>query len=155
MRDTRMAAGPAHLLRSGLLERLRRAGHTVELHTVDVGAGPLLEVANAFTLARAIAGRVQHAVAQAQLPIVLAGNCNSALGTVAGLDATNTAILWFDAHGDLNTPETSTSGFLDGMSLATLTGRCWKPLADTIPGFTRSEERRVGKECRSGWSPYR
>lgn len=43
--------------------------------------------------------------------------------------------MWLDAHGDFNTPETTRSGFLDGMALAMLTGRCWRGLAATIPGF--------------------
>ncbi len=36
---------------------------------------------------------------------------------------------------DFNTPETTTTGFLDGMGLAMASGRCWKALLDTIPGF--------------------
>jgi arginase len=44
-------------------------------------------------------------------------------------------VLWLDAHADLNTPETTASGFLDGMALAALTGRCWQTLAGRIGGF--------------------
>src|SRR5690606_31652393 len=53
------------------------------------------------------------------------------------------SVVWFDQHGDLNTPETSTSGFLDGMALATLLGLCWRPLADAIPGFRAVETGRA------------
>jgi arginase len=52
-------------------------------------------------------------------------------------------VVWFDAHGDFNTPETTTSGFLDGMALATLCGRCWTRLTGTIPGFVPVGERAV------------
>jgi arginase len=54
--------------------------------------------------------------------LVLAGNCNSCLGTLAGLD--DPGIVWLDAHGDFNTPETTISGALEGMSLAIATGHC-------------------------------
>ncbi|MDB4949118.1 MAG: hypothetical protein JWM27_1767 [Gemmatimonadetes bacterium] len=43
-------------------------------------------------------------------------------------------VVWMDAHGDFNTPDTSASGFLDGMSLATLVGRCWRALAGRVVG---------------------
>ena len=52
-------------------------------------------------------------------------------------------VLWFDAHGDFNTPETTTSGFLDGMALAAVTGRCWTGLTRAIPGFTPVPESNV------------
>lgn len=73
------------------------------------------------------------AVAAAGKPvIVLAGNCNSCLGTLAALD--DPGIVWFDAHGDFNTPETSISGALEGMSLAIATGHCHRELmARLIP----------------------
>jgi arginase len=70
-----------------------------------------------------------------RLPLVLAGNCNSCLGTVSGVDPGGVGVVWFDTHGDFNTPETTTSGFLDGMGLAMLAGRCWGALLGTIPGF--------------------
>ncbi|MFL5692671.1 MAG: arginase family protein [Ktedonobacteraceae bacterium] len=61
------------------------------------------------------------------------------MGTVAGLCAaypgTPVGIVWFDGHGDCNTPETFTGDFLDAMGLSTLTGRCWQALTATVPGF--------------------
>jgi arginase len=60
--------------------------------------------------------------AQDCLVVVLAGNCNSCLGTLAALE--HPGIIWFDAHGDFNTPETTISGALEGMSLAIATGHC-------------------------------
>ncbi len=44
-------------------------------------------------------------------------------------------MIWFDGHGDCNTPETFTGDFLDAMGLSTLTGLCWQALAASIPGF--------------------
>jgi arginase len=81
-----------------------------------------------------LAEQVSSAIRSNRFPIVLAGNCNSCLGTVAGIGPSRLGVVWFDAHGDF-TPETTVSGFLDGMGLAMLTGRCWRSLLRTIPGF--------------------
>ncbi len=56
-------------------------------------------------------------------PIVFASDCTSCLGMVKGLESHQPAILWYDSHGDFNTPETSPSGFLGGMPLAAMVGR--------------------------------
>lgn len=80
------------------------------------------------------------AISSNLLPIVLSGNCNSCLGTTAGIGSDGLGVVWFDAHGDFNTPETTISGFLDGMGLAMLTGRCWQSLLRTIPGFSPISE---------------
>lgn len=74
---------------------------------------------------------------------MLAGNCNSCLGTLAGIGQDPLGIVWFDAHGDFNTPETTLSGFFDGMGLAMAAGRCWRPLLGTIPGFSPVPEANV------------
>jgi arginase len=52
-------------------------------------------------------------------------------------------VCWFDAHADFNTPETTESGFFDGMALAALTGRCWTRITATVPGFRAVPESRV------------
>lgn len=56
------------------------------------------------------------------------------MGAIAG--AKRLGVIWFDAHGDFNTPETTTSGFLDGMGLAIAAGLCWKHLASSIPNLS-------------------
>src|SRR5208337_1183699 len=101
-----------------------------------------LEVGTTIQVAQALAGRVRAAVRQSRFPLVLAGNCMSSLGTLAGLDEP-AGVLWLDAHGDLNTPESTVSGFLDGMALATITGRCWSNLVSTFPGFEPVADRQV------------
>jgi arginase len=94
-----------------------------ELITPELPAGEIwsrltalyTSVARAVTRARADDGR----------PVVVAsGDCLTALGTVAGLQAigADPAVVWFDAHGDVQTPETSSSGYLAGMALRLLTG---------------------------------
>jgi arginase len=56
--------------------------------------------------------------------VVVSGDCLTALGTVAGLQATGAdpAIVWFDAHGDVQTLETTSSGYLGGLPLRLLAG---------------------------------
>ncbi len=144
MRGARMGAGPEHLIDRGLGDRLRDAGHDVTVETVELPDGFFpAEVASAFELARGVASSVGQAVAAGRFPFILSGNCSTALGTVAGLGLRDAGIVWLDAHGDFNTPETTGSGFFDGTTLATATGRCWTTAAAGIPGFTAVAESRV------------
>lgn len=136
MRGWRSGAGPEHLLRAGLLERLRSRGHDVVSETItDIPDQQPAEVRTAFELMRGIARRVRAAREAGRFPLVLAGNCNSACGTLSGLTPRRRSVFWFDAHGDLNTPSSTTSGFVDGMGLATAMGHGWELLAAGIPGF--------------------
>jgi arginase len=52
-------------------------------------------------------------------------------------------VVWFDGHGEFNTPETTLSGFWDGMPIAIATGRCWKSVARTIPGLQPVAEKNL------------
>jgi len=58
-------------------------------------------------------------------PVSISGDCCSSIGVLAGLQkgGVDASLIWFDAHGDFNTPETTPSGFLGGMPLAMLVGR--------------------------------
>ncbi|MBB4638242.1 arginase family protein [Longimicrobium terrae] len=133
VRGWRMGAGPEALLRSGLEDHLRARGHHVATEIVEApDDGPATEIRTAFVLAAALRDRVRTAREAGALAVVLAGNCGSALGTVAALAEDEPLVVWMDAHGDLNTPETSRSGFLDGMALAILTGHCWAPMAASL-----------------------
>lgn len=134
-RGLRMGAGPQHLLAAGFQEQLTRAGHEVHPSRVEAQAnGWRAEISTGFELLRAVAVEVRLARDAGRFPLVLAGNCLTAVGVRGGIGP-HTGVLWFDAHGDFNTPEITTSGFLDGMALATLTGRCWVELARSVPGF--------------------
>jgi arginase len=62
---------------------------------------------------------------------------------VAALGCRSTAVCWFDAHADFNTPETSPSGFLDGMALAIATGGCWQAAAPRLEAFDPVPEEHV------------
>lgn len=72
----------------------------------------------------ALAQQVATAVAANLLPVSIAGDCCATLGVMAGLQRAgmDPSLIWFDAHGDFNTWETTPSGFLGGMPLAMLAG---------------------------------
>lgn len=72
----------------------------------------------------ALARAVSAPAADAKRPIVVCGDCCAALGVVAGLQTAglDVGVVWFDAHGDLQTPESTTSGYLGGMPLRLLAG---------------------------------
>ena len=146
-RERRMGAGPGHLLRHGLLSTLQTVDPDVSACRLETADGFVTEIGSAFDLHRTAAARVSSAVRSGALPLVLSGNCNSAIGTVAGLQAAlpdqRIGVIWFDGHSDCNTPETFTGDFLDAMGLSTLTGRCWQALARTVPGFRPLPDRDV------------
>ena len=144
MRGARMGAGPEALLEAGLEGRLTDNGHQVEIVFIELPRDFFpAEVQSAFDLNRRVAEAVTSAVAKDAFPLILSGNCNTAIGTVTGLGDERTGVIWFDAHGDLNTPDTSPSGFFDGTALATLTGRCWRRPVASVPGFRPVADERV------------
>lgn len=71
-----------------------------------------------------LAKTLREVISSGDLPVSIAGDCCTALGVYAGLISSgiNPTLIWFDAHGDFNTWETSPSGFLGGMPLAMLAG---------------------------------
>jgi len=142
-RGVRMGAGPEALVAAGLPARLERAGHRVACAPVEPPAGSWrAEIRTAFELAAGVAERVRGARRAGRFPLVLTGNCSAAVGVVAGLGP-GASVLWCDAHGDFNTPETTTGGFLDGMALAAVTGRCWVAMTAQVPGFAPVPEAAV------------
>lgn len=112
------------------------------LRWVDQPRG-LYEVERIFAINADLAREVAATRGRDATPIVLSGNCNCCIGTTAGLGAGRTAIVWLDAHGDFNTPETTTTGYFDGQPLAVAVGDCWAALAATVPGFTPVDPSRV------------
>ena len=137
-RGLRMGAGPDRL--AAAAGRLRSRGVEVAEAPVEAPPGLRTEIGTTFALHRAVAAEVREAAAAGDFPLVLSGNCGSAIGAIAAAGA-GTGLAWFDGHGDFNTPETTVSGFLDGMSLAVATGRCFRPLALSVPGFAPVAER--------------
>jgi arginase len=137
-RGARMGAGPDRLAALGAADCLRAGGREVVEAVVEAPEGFRAEIGTGFALLRALAERARAARAAGAVPLVLAGNCSTAVATVSGVRAADggpVGVVWFDAHADFETPETTTTGFLDGTGLATLVGRCWRALAASVPGF--------------------
>lgn len=145
--DVRMGAGPLALTRGGAVQRLRDRGHTVQEQLLAPSSRSewRSELVTAFELHHVIADAVADARAAGQVPLLLSGNCNATLGVLAGLGRTELrlGLVWLDAHGDFDTPDTDPSGFLDGHGLAMAVGRCWRTLTSAVPGFTPLSERQV------------
>ncbi|WP_119165457.1 arginase family protein [Algihabitans albus] len=136
----RMGCGPDRLLDRGLVSALEAAGHVLQLYRIELDDGFPSEIAGGFAAMRAVAREVRSAVESGAFPVVLAGNCNTTVGAVAGLGVERTGVLWLDAHGDINTPDSTATGFLDGMGVAILTGHAWTTVARSIPGFAPLRE---------------
>ena len=131
----RMGAGPVALAEAGAARRLRDRGHTVQQRRLSPPSAWQAELTTAFALHRVIATETAAARAAGQVPILLAGNCNATVGVLAGSAPRRPGLVWFDAHGDFNTPETDPGGFLDGQAVAIITGRCWRAVTSAVPGF--------------------
>ena len=141
--DLRMGLGPAHFLQHGLAKQLQDAGHQISETRLHCAADPMNPVATTFSINRLLAKHVRLALQHHSLPLVLAGNCNSCIGSIAGAGEERLGVIWFDAHADFNTPDTTLSGYIDGMGLAMATGRGWKNLMVEIPGFKPVPDKRV------------
>lgn len=139
----RLGLGPEYLLAHGAGELIRALGHELVAETIYTDLTFCTEITTTFDLCRRLAARVKDAHTLGQVPLVLSGNCFAAVGTVSGIGAAGTGVIWFDAHGEYNTPETTVTGFLDGMGLAALTGECWEMLASSVPGFHPIDPNRI------------
>src|SRR5215217_8589940 len=140
----RMGAGPEYLLDNGLGVAVRPEDRRPSVTNVRHVIEPTAEVATAFELHALASGQVRHTIAEGGFPLVLSGNCNTAaIGAIAGAGPEGLGIVWFDAHGEFNTPETTTTGFIDGMGLAIAVGHCWKAMARGVIGFFAVPEENV------------
>ncbi|TGS52310.1 arginase, partial [Mesorhizobium sp. M3A.F.Ca.ET.201.01.1.1] len=81
------------------------------------------------------AAAVRTARTNNTLPVVCLGTCSGSLGVIGGLNAKENqfGVIWFDAHGDADTPETSRTGFIEGMVTSTIVGRCWSQYTAQTP----------------------
>jgi arginase len=129
--------GPSAIRIAGVADRLKELGHKVvddgdvviknmeELKVGNERARYLAEIARASGI---LARKVDRIMSLGHFPLVLGGDHSIAVGTVSGIAAfakrqgQKVGLLWIDAHGDINTPETSPSGNIHGMPLAALLG---------------------------------
>jgi arginase len=126
--------GPSAIRYAGLDQHLL---DTLGIETVDLGnvAAPVPEALDEGDMRARflrpileLCDRVAQLVAEArrnkQTPVVLGGDHSVALGTLVGMASVHGpgGVVWADAHGDLNTPESSPSGNVHGMALAAALG---------------------------------
>jgi arginase len=92
-----------------------------------------------------VAAHVVSSLESGDRPVSIAGDCCVTIGVAAGIQRANLdpLLVWFDAHGDFNTRETSPSGFLGGMPLAMLVGRGDQSMLEAQAMRPHSEERVV------------
>jgi arginase len=128
--------GPEHLLERGAHEALASRGAAVSTEVLELEERHAGEADACFALIRLVAARIAETVRQGAFPVVLSGSCFVSVGIVAGLGERAPGVLWLDAHGDFNTPATTTEGYFDGMGLAVLTGSAWQGLLATVDGAT-------------------
>jgi len=129
--------GPSAIRIAGVHERLRELGYRVadegdltirtqeEQRIKDPRAKYLPEIVRVVNL---LQKKVLKTMRQNQFPLVLGGDHSIAIGTISGISAyarqrkKKLGVLWIDAHGDFNTPESSPSGNIHGMPLAVCCG---------------------------------
>jgi arginase len=129
--------GPSAIRIADLELRLEQLGHRVSDHgdldvmipeTQKVGAGKLRYKAPVLAACEELRDIVEKALDAERTPMVLGGDHSISIGSVAGSTGhfakknESIGLLWFDAHGDANTPETTPSGNIHGMSLAVALG---------------------------------
>jgi arginase len=146
--------GPSALRVAGLQTRLKQLGHQVE----DIGnisvkqpeemsygekrAKYLSEIAEAC---KDLAEAVQKSLEENYFPLVLGGDHSIATGVASGVSSffrktqKEIGYIWLDAHGDMNTPESSPSGNVHGMPLASIMGYGPPELVDLM-GFKPKAE---------------
>jgi len=125
--------GPSAIRYANLKERIERLGYTVqdqgnihvptaETHTID--NQKLKYLPEVTRVSADIAEEVAGVMGQGHFPIILGGDHSIAIGSLAGVTqhVKKLGVIWFDAHGDMNTDETTPSGNIHGMPLAVSLG---------------------------------
>jgi len=125
--------GPSAIRHAGLRERLEIMGYEIDdkgdimVNRPDVcpADGESLKYLDEIERVNSqLCQRIDEEMGKGYFPLVLGGDHSIAIGTIAGVlqHKKKLGVLWFDAHGDINTPETSPSGNIHGMSVAVSLG---------------------------------
>ena len=149
--------GPSAIRYAGLEERLEASAIEVEdrgnvqaalPETHASGSERARFLAEILATCARVSAEVERARVDGLVPLVLGGDHSVAIGSLSGLAAEGGGgVLWLDAHGDLNTPETTPSGNVHGMPLAVAIGRCGQQfVADglRVPAIDASKVAIVG-----------
>jgi len=140
--------GPAVMRMAGLKRRIANLGYDVrDLGNVPVEEAEPAEEHDKLKHLREISHACQHIFSEVQdaldagdLPIILGGDHSIAIGSISGVSSycrqhdESLGLIWFDAHADMNTPETTPSGNIHGMPLGALLGYGTPELTE-IGGF--------------------
>ncbi|MDX1418163.1 MAG: arginase family protein [Candidatus Promineifilaceae bacterium] len=131
--------------RPGLKEVARA---DMQINEPDLPEGDVQE--RMIAIQRPLSALVTTAVHNGKRPVSIAGDCCTTIGVLAGLQKAGLwpTLIWFDAHGDFNTWETTPSGFLGGMPLAMLVGRGEMRMAEALEMETLPEERVILTDAR-------
>lgn len=126
--------GPSAIRYAGVVERLEEINYEIQdLGDIQIGLAQrsseeaVDNLRNLKAVAEAsekLADAVDSVIKERRFPLVLGGDHSIAIGTLAGVAKhyQNLGVIWYDAHGDLNTAETSPSGNIHGMPLAASLG---------------------------------
>ena len=136
--------GPSAIRSAGIHQHVRELGYDVEdagdievqiQETQDPGDPRLKFLKEIRATCEALRDKVGGILQKGRIPVVLGGDHSIAMGTIAGVSRFHRekggkiGLVWFDAHGDMNTPETSPTGNIHGMPLAAALGLGDKTLA--------------------------
>jgi arginase len=150
--------GPSALRVAGLQSRLKQLGHQVEdfgniavkqpeeQHYGEKRAKYLNEIAETC---RGLAELTERTLDEGFVPLLLGGDHSIAVGSFSGVShffraqSKKVGFLWLDAHGDMNTPDSSPSGNIHGMPLASLIGYGAPELVDLLGYHPKVEPRNV------------
>jgi arginase len=129
--------GPQRLIEAGAAELFAERGLAVAIERAGRETAFRDTASSSAQVNRQLAAVVRRAVADQRLPVVLAGSCNACLGVLAGFEHARCGAVWLDAHADFNTPDSTESGFFAGMSVAVISGHCyrsyWAQIGDSTP----------------------
>jgi len=123
--------GPSAIRYAGLDVKLGSLGYQLQdCGNIEVKDWDILSQGDTISYADAITGTCTHtyeaarkAIAEGCFPLFLGGDHSIAIGSIGGITHDSpTGVIWVDAHGDFNIPETSPNGNIHGMPVAVLTG---------------------------------
>lgn len=128
-----VSLGPSAIRYAGVTERLTKIGYDVKDEGDILANKPLSPVTDGIKLRyldevvrvnTELCNTVSKVISEGRFPLVLGGDHSIAIGTIAGVlqHKKNLGVIWFDAHGDINTEETSPTGNIHGMPAAVSLG---------------------------------